>query len=117
LAISWLIPLPVKEVAMISRQMEFESEREMLFVEQAQAMFREMRAAARRAPHGKVLNAIETMAVVEGRELMRHGLESVAQDEIQVLEKKGRRSGPAVAADRGTIAARHCGKSSRRPVR
>lgn len=75
---------------MLSRQMEFESEREMLFVEQAQAMFCEMSAAARRAPFGKVLNTIETMAVAEGRELMRKGLESVAQNEIGVLEKKGR---------------------------
>lgn len=102
---------------MISVHMEFESERELLFVEQAQAMFREMSAAARQAPRGKVLNTIETLAVSEGRELMRKGLESVAQSEIEALEKKGRPAEAASAADRSIIAAQRRAVSSRRPAR
>lgn len=91
---------------MISRQMQFASEEEMLFVEQAQGMFREMNARAEAAADGTVLSVIESVAMQRGRELTRRAIESTAQQDIERVEKKGRRRGRARAADHGTIAGR-----------
>jgi hypothetical protein len=106
-----------RRLIMLSRQMEFADEQELLFVEQAQAMFRELSARAREAPDGQVLATAETLAVARGRELTRKALERVVQTEITAGEKKGRRPEPVPAAAGGITAARAVAKSSRRPAR
>lgn len=75
---------------MQTRQMEFGDEAERLFVEQAQAMYRELRERVRQAPDGQVLSVAERVAVMRGRELTRRAVEDVAQTEIAELEKKVR---------------------------
>ncbi len=59
-------------------------------VEQALAMYREMRNAAREAPDGEVLDRAEALAMARGRELTRKSLEAVLNEETQEVEKKGR---------------------------
>jgi hypothetical protein len=61
---------------------------EALFVEQALAVFRELRQTAKDAPDGEVLHQAEMVAVRQGRELIRRGLESVIQDQAEEVEKK-----------------------------
>jgi hypothetical protein len=73
-----------------SHKVEVRDEREALFVEQALAMFREMRDVAAEAPDGEVLDQAEQCATSQGRELIRKGLESVLQDQAHGVEKKGR---------------------------
>jgi hypothetical protein len=102
---------------MKTREMQFEDEAERLFVEQAQAMYREMREHARQAPDGEVLDRTEQLALVRGRELTRKALESVTQTEVTDLEKKRRQAALAdVVASVGTAAAA-CDTSSRRRAR
>jgi hypothetical protein len=102
---------------MKTREMQFEDEAERLFVEQAQAMYREMREHARQAPDGEVLDRTEQLAIVRGRELTRKALESVTQTEIADLEKKLRQAALAnVVASVSTGVVGH-GMSSRRRAR
>lgn len=102
---------------MYPRDIRVESPQEALIVEQALAMYREMRDAAAAAPDGQVLSAAESLAVARGRELSRKSLETVVQQEIESLEKKGRRPDRAFAAERAPIAASKRGGSSPRPAR
>jgi len=102
---------------MYPREVRVESPQEALIVEQALAMYREMRNAAAAAADGEVLSTAESLAVVRGRELTRKSLEAVLQEETSEVEKKGRSSGRALAADRASIAAGKDDRSSRRPVR
>lgn len=77
-----------------------------LFLEQAAAYYDELRAAAKNAPHGKVLANAEALAVVQGRELLRMSLENVVQQQEQDVdhdEKKAAR--PALAAELDAIVA------------
>lgn len=90
---------------MFARDIRVESPQEALVVEQALAMYREMRSAAAAAPDGQVLSAAESLALARGRELTRRSLEAVVQEEIESLEKKGRSSAPARAAAAAPIAA------------
>jgi predicted RNA polymerase sigma factor len=64
------------------------NEAEKLFMEQALAYYRDMRAVARNAPDGHVLRLIDDFATRKGRELIRKSLESIAQDEVDDFEKK-----------------------------
>jgi hypothetical protein len=89
---------------MYPRDIRVNDPREALVVEQALAMYREMRDAARNAPDGQVLDRAESLAVTRGRELTRKSLEAVLAEETQAVEKKGRRAGRARAAARGTTA-------------
>jgi hypothetical protein len=73
--------VPVKEVPMYPRDIRVESPQEALIVEQALAMYREMREAAANAPDGAVLSMTESLAVARGRELTRRSLETVLQAE------------------------------------
>ena len=84
---------------MLSRKMEFASEREMLFVEQAQAMYREVSERAEAAPDGEVLDVIESLAIQRGREMTRKAIEGTAQDDIDRVEKKGPRRAPVHAVE------------------
>jgi hypothetical protein len=78
---------------------------EALFVEQALAMFRELRQTAKDAPDGEVLHQAEMVAVERGQELIRKGLESVIQDQAEEVEKKGRRPEHVFAEELALIAA------------
>lgn len=102
---------------MYPRDVRVENPQEALIVEQALAMYREMRRAAAEAADGEVLNVAESLAVARGRELARRSLETVLQQETEAVEKKGRRRGVASAAEQARIAASKRGRSSRRPAR
>ena len=99
---------------MKTRELQFEDEAERLFVEQAQAMYREMREHARRSPDGEVLDRTEQLALTRGRELTRKALEAVTQTEIEELEKKLRQAACADVAARDSTAGGARDKSSRR---
>jgi hypothetical protein len=76
----------------ISVETPFES----LVVEQALAFAREMEATANGAADGKVLEQCELLALSKGRQLVRSILTGAAQQQAEVLEKKG---GPPVPAN------------------
>jgi hypothetical protein len=102
---------------MYPRDVRVENPQEALIVEQALAMYRELRRAAAEAPDGEVLNVAESLAVARGRELMRRSLETVLAEETEEVEKKGRLPDAARAAAGENIAAGRRGRSSRRPAR
>jgi hypothetical protein len=102
---------------MYPRDIRVENRSEALIVEQALAMYREMRNAAAAAPDGHVLAVAESLAMVRGRELTRKSLQSVLQEEAQASEKKGRRAERAAAGEVANTAGRKNGRSSRRPAR
>jgi hypothetical protein len=80
---------------------------ENLVVEQALAFAREMEATANGAADGKVLDQCELLALSKGRELLRAILTGAAQQQADVLEKKGRPPAPVNVVKRaGTKAAR-----------
>jgi hypothetical protein len=81
-----------------------------LIAEQALAMYREMRHAAASAADGEVLSVAESLAVARGRELMRRSLETVLQEEIAAVEKKGRRGEAVLAEGVARIAASKRGR-------
>jgi len=84
---------------MYPRDIRVNNPTEALLVEQALAMAREMNDAANAAADGRVLKEIEQLAITRGRELMRKGVEAVANDQAETVEKKGRRAEPARAVD------------------
>ena len=86
-------------------------------MEQALAMYREMRQAAADAADGEVLSVAERLVLTRGRELMRQSLRSVLQEEAQASEKKGSRPEDVFAAEFASIAAGKSGRSSRRSAR
>jgi hypothetical protein len=100
---------------MSGRKIETQDEREALFMEQALAMFREMREVATQAPDGEVLNEAELFATSRGRELIRKGLESVLQDQAGEVEKKGRRPEDVFAEEFAHIAEASRRRSRRQP--
>lgn len=102
---------------MYPRDVRVNSPQEALIVEQALAMYRELRQAAAQAPDGGVLDLAESLAVARGRDLTRTSLESVLQEEIDAIEKKGAQTAPAIAAERASIAVGKRGRSSRRLAR
>lgn len=99
---------------MFSRNIRVESPEEALIVEQALAMYREMRHAAAAAADGEVLSVAESLAMARGRELTRKSLESVLGEEAVALEKKGPRPGDVFAVEFASIAAESKKRSSRR---
>ncbi|MEX2306182.1 MAG: hypothetical protein WD738_01235 [Pirellulales bacterium] len=70
---------------------------ERLIAEQAVMNFRSLNVACDAAADGQVLAVAETLALQQGRELIRRTLEVSLQQQAQALEKKVRRSGPARA--------------------
>jgi len=102
---------------MYPRDIRVENPAEALIVEQALAMYREMRNAAAAAPDGQVLSIAERVAVARGRELTRRGLESVLQEEACEGEKKGVPCEAARVAARGNTVGRKPDRCSRRPAR
>jgi len=71
---------------------------EVLVVEQALAMSRQLRQVCRDAPYGKVLARAETAAVESGRELTRVMLQAELDRAAAEREKKTRPPEPAPAA-------------------
>jgi hypothetical protein len=59
--------------------------------------FRALNQACRSAADGKVLAVAETLAMQQGRELIRQTLQTALDQEAREVEKKVRRSGPANA--------------------
>ena len=64
------------------------SPQERLIAEQAVLNVRDLNKAARKAPDGKVLGILETLAIDQGRELTRATLEAAVNEERDELEKK-----------------------------
>jgi hypothetical protein len=90
---------------------------EALIVEQALAMYREMKQAADAAPDGAVFDAAESLAVARGRDFTRRSLEIVLHDQAEGVEKKGLPAEPVRVAARDIIGARGRARSSRRRAR
>jgi len=59
-----------------------------LFLEQAEAYFRDLQHAAQHAPKGKVIRLAEAFAQEAGRELVRQSVENIVQAQNDLLEKK-----------------------------
>ena len=70
---------------------------ERLLAEQAILNFRELNKACDAAADGTVLNTCETLAMQQGRELIRRTIEVTLNEQAQAVEKKGRRPGRAPA--------------------
>ena len=102
---------------MYPRDIRVNDPQEALIVEQALAMYREMRSACRAAPDGQVLARAEQLAVQRGRELTRQSLEGVLNEEAQEVEKRGFPADAAPVADGVNTAAAIRARSSRRRAR
>jgi hypothetical protein len=95
------------EECLMSHSISVETPFESLVVEQALAFAREMEATANGAADGKVLDQCELLALSKGRELLRAILTGAAQQQADVLEKKGAPPAPApVVKPAGIKAAR-----------
>ena len=68
-----------------------DSEAEALFLEQAQAYFRDIQKTANDAPDGKVLDQTESAVVLQSRKLIQQSLQIVLQEQIEQHEKKKKR--------------------------
>lgn len=73
------------------------SPQERLIAEQAVLNFRELARACDAAADGTVLDACESLAMQQGRELIRKSIETTLGLQAERVEKKRRRSGPAHA--------------------
>lgn len=73
------------------------SPEERLIAEQAVLNFRELTKVCDAAADGTVLNVCETLAMRQGRELIRKTIETTLQSQGECVEKKRRRSGRARA--------------------
>lgn len=100
---------------MYPRNIRVENPQEALIVEQALAMYRELRQAAAGAADGEVLSVAEQLAMTRGRELTRQSLQAVLQEEAQSSEKRG--LGPPMCLRRSSRASwrtkavdPHCGR-------
>ena len=62
---------------------------ERLLAEQAILNFRELNKAGHAAADGTVLNTCETLAMQQGRELIRRTIEVTLHEQAQAVEKKG----------------------------
>ena len=67
---------------------QIEAETDRLLLEHAKALIRDCRAAAQNAPYGKIIQRAEACAVLQGREFTRLALETIAQEQNDILEKK-----------------------------
>ena len=73
------------------------SPQERLIAEQAVLNFRELTKVCDDAADGTVLDACETLAMQQGRELIRKSIETTMSLQAERVEKKRRRSGPVPA--------------------
>ena len=65
-----------------------QSEAEALVVQHALAFYRDMKRQAKNAPIGQFLNCAEAIVLTKGRELLCTSLETLAQEEVNEVEKK-----------------------------
>jgi len=65
-----------------------QSEAEALVVQHALAFYRDMKHHAKNAPFGEFLNHAEAIAIAQGRKLVKTTLQTLAQEEINEVEKK-----------------------------
>ena len=82
-----------------------------LLMERALAMAQELERAGDAAPDGRVMDELETLALVRGREFTRGALEGALQRQVDDLEKKLRRAAIADAARDGVTKGRRRAKS------
>ena len=92
----------------MKRMVEASTELELILVEQALAMARELAMVSDAAPDGHVLAVSELAAVRAGRELTRRALEVTLQRQSAPAEQKGLPAEPAPAAA-------NAGSRTRRP--
>jgi hypothetical protein len=90
----------------MSRMIEVTTPVEVILVEQALAMARELEAVTDAAPDGQVLASGEAAAVRCGRELTRRALEAALQRQADAVEQKGLPRAPAPAAGDATTRGR-----------
>ena len=69
-----------------------------LTVERALVLAQQLEATAEAAPHGQVIDRIESLLLGNGRDFLRKTLEDSLQGRVDALEKKGRPRQPARAA-------------------
>ncbi len=74
---------------------------ERLLAEQAVTNFRELNRACDAAPDGQVLGIAEQLAMEQGRQLIRHTLESSLRHQAQAVEEKERQVDAAPEAGPG----------------
>ena len=67
------------------------TEAEALFLEQAQAYFRDVQKVANEAPDGKVIDHVETVILLKSRKLVQQSMELTLQEQVDHLEKKKKR--------------------------
>ena len=99
---------------MYPRDIRVNDPSEALIIEQALAMYREMKEAADAAADGTVFDTAESLAVARGREFLRRSLEIVLHDQAEGVEKKGLPAEPASVAARDVTGVRGRARSSRR---
>ena len=68
-------------------------------VERFVAFLQEMQDIALRSPDGHVVDDCEGIVLASGREVQQRALAEALQRRIEVVEKKGRRSGAATVAE------------------
>ena len=69
-----------------------------LTVERALVLAQQLETTAEAAPHGQVIDRIESLLLGNGRDFLRKTLEDSLQGRVDALEKKGRRRPSARAA-------------------
>lgn len=97
---------------MVRHRLEAADEIEMIAMEQAQAMVRELKRLADITPDGHVLAVVESAAVDRGRRFLRDRLQDVLNAQAADLEKKGGVVATAPAADPARATDRKSGGSS-----
>ena len=71
-----------------SRQARNEQTATDYWLEPCAAYFDDLKASAKNASRGQVINDVEAVANEQGQELLRQSLETLLQDEIDDIEKK-----------------------------
>jgi hypothetical protein len=79
---------------------EYQTEAERLFLEQALAFFTQLRQVAGSAPDGAVLDACEQVALADGRKLVRDALGAAVQQRADATDAE-KKSATATRADAG----------------
>jgi len=98
----------------ISPALTPQSEAEALVVQHALAFYRDMKRNAKNAPIGQFLNCAEAIVLTKGRELLCTSLETLAQEEVNEVEKKTKHDSVEPAErKKGTSVAKR--KTSRPP--
>ena len=79
------------------RTFQAETPLQVLLVEQALLLAKQLAQTADAAPDGQVLAQVEALAVPAARELARQAVQAALQAQAEAAEKKGRRAAPVPA--------------------